>query len=97
MPALNRSGLPITLRFHDLRNSYATWLVSDGLPVNVVQRMMGHQQAATTLNRYTRAPADYEDRVRDAMDAAAAFSLTSDLQEDLDDGEDPEAPGEAPA
>ncbi|MFD0599992.1 tyrosine-type recombinase/integrase [Catellatospora coxensis] len=43
------------LRFHDLRHSYATWLVSDGLPVNVVQRVMGHESASTTLNLYTRA------------------------------------------
>jgi integrase len=42
------------LRFHDLRHSYATWLVSDGVPVNDVQRIMGHEQATTTLNLYTQ-------------------------------------------
>jgi len=52
------------LRFHDLRHSYATWLVSDGLPVNVVQRVMGHVRASTTLNLYTHAPEDYDERVR---------------------------------
>jgi integrase len=41
------------LRFHDLRHSYATWLVTDGVPINLVQRVMGHEQASTTLNRYT--------------------------------------------
>jgi integrase len=40
-------------KFHDLRHCYATWLVSDGVPVNVVQAVMGHEQASTTLNRYT--------------------------------------------
>src|SRR5262249_39147560 len=25
-PSLTRAGLPYTLRFHDLRHSYATWL-----------------------------------------------------------------------
>ena len=29
------------LRFHDLRHSYATWLVDDGVPPNMVQRVMG--------------------------------------------------------
>jgi integrase len=43
------------LRFHDLRHSYASWLVTDGLPVNVVQRVIGHEQASFTLNRYTHA------------------------------------------
>jgi integrase len=34
---------------------YATWLVSDGVPINVVSRLMGHEQISTTLNRYTHA------------------------------------------
>jgi len=59
------------LRFHDLRHSYATWLVLDGLPVNVVQRIMGHQKATTTLNLYTHAPTDYDRRVRDTFGPAA--------------------------
>jgi integrase len=41
------------MRFHDLRHAYATWLVTDGVPINLVQRVMGHEQASTTLNRYT--------------------------------------------
>nr|WP_245714728.1 site-specific integrase [Micromonospora inyonensis] len=52
------------LRFHDLRHSYATWLVTDGVPINIVQRVMGHEQASTTLDRYTHTPDGYADRVR---------------------------------
>ena len=52
------------LRFDDLRHCYATWLVSAGVPVNMVQRVMGHAQPSTTLNRYTHVPSDYDDRVR---------------------------------
>jgi integrase len=55
------------LRFHDLRHSYATWLVSAGLPVNVIQRAMGHQSPTTTLAVYTHSPDDYGDRIRDAF------------------------------
>ena len=51
---LIQSGLPPGLRFRDLRHSYATWLVSDGVPINVVSRLMGHEQISTTLDRYTR-------------------------------------------
>lgn len=42
------------MRFHDLRHSYATWLVDDGVPVNMVQRVMGHERSVITLDLYTR-------------------------------------------
>jgi site-specific recombinase XerC len=66
------------LRFHDLRHCYATWLVSGGVPVNVVQVVMGHEQASTTLNRYTHTPADFFASVRAVFSDPADDSLTSD-------------------
>ncbi|MEU6075837.1 tyrosine-type recombinase/integrase [Micromonospora sp. NPDC047074] len=63
------------MRFHDLRHAYATWLVTDGVPINLVQRVMGHEQASTTLNRYTHTPDDYAARVLDAFDGSAASLL----------------------
>ncbi len=70
-PTLQRAGLDPTLRFHDLRHSYATWLVDDGVPVNVVQRVMGHERSATTLDLYTRR-SDGEDRILRALGASKA-------------------------
>jgi integrase len=55
------------LRFHDLRHSYATWLVDDGVPVNMVQRVMSHERSSTTLDLYTRR-ADDHDRILRALD-----------------------------
>ncbi|WDZ86366.1 tyrosine-type recombinase/integrase [Micromonospora cathayae] len=63
------------MRFHDLRHAYATWLVTDGVPINLVQRVMGHEQASTTLNRYTHTPDDYAARVLAAFDGPAASLL----------------------
>lgn len=54
------------LRFHDLRHSYATWLVDDGVPVNMVQRVMGHERSSTTLDLYTRRT-DGHDRILRAL------------------------------
>ena len=54
------------LKFHDLRHSYATWLVDDGVPVNMVQRVMGHERSATTLDLYTRRT-DNGDRILRAL------------------------------
>ncbi|GAA4860648.1 hypothetical protein GCM10023403_26310 [Pseudonocardia benzenivorans] len=55
------------LRFHDLRHSYATWLVDDGVPPNMVQRVLGHERSSTTLDLYTRRTDD-GDRILRALD-----------------------------
>lgn len=40
------------LRFHDLRHSYATYLLSKGIPVKYVQKQLGHSKATMTLDTY---------------------------------------------
>lgn len=80
-PSLARAGIK-GLRFHDLRHSYATWLVSDGVPINVVQRVMGHENASTTLNLYTHTPSDYDSRIRSTF---ADFPLTPDPRESTEE------------
>jgi integrase len=89
-PALLRSGLPVALRFHDLRHSYATWLVSDGVPINDVAKVMGHEQASTTLDRYTHSTSDRDRRV---LATFAAFSLPSIMGDDEENEEDPSGEG----
>ena len=70
-------GCP-ALRFHDLRHSYATWLVANGVPVNGVSRLKGHEQISTTLDRYTHDARDYADlRVRQVFAALAADDLVT--------------------
>ncbi|SNQ50551.1 Integrase family protein (fragment) [Frankia canadensis] len=70
-----------SLTFHGLRHCYATWLITEGVPVNVVQVALGHERASTTLDRYTHRPRDYEDRLRDALTDSADDSLTGDDRE----------------
>jgi integrase len=72
-------------RFHDLRHSYATWLVSDGVAINDVQRAMGHSLASTTLDLYTHTPAGYEERIRRAVEGGSAANL---LPGEGEEGED---------
>ncbi|MEU5720199.1 tyrosine-type recombinase/integrase [Micromonospora sp. NPDC047738] len=33
-------------------------MVSDGVPINDVAKVMGHEQTSTTLNRYTHSTAE---------------------------------------
>jgi integrase len=50
-PLVKRAGVPL-IRFHDLRHSAATNLLTAGVPVEVVSRMLGHSDIATTLRIY---------------------------------------------
>lgn len=59
------------LRFHDLRHSYATWLVDDEVPPNMIQRVMGHEQVSTTLQLYVRRT-EHHDRIREALGGTIA-------------------------
>ena len=47
-----------------MRHSYATWLISAGVPVNDVARIMGHENMSTTLDRYTQSTNECYGRVR---------------------------------
>jgi site-specific recombinase XerD len=62
-----------------LRHSYATWLVSDGVPVNDIQRIMGHEQA-TTLNLYTHSSGGVSERMRKTFDAFRCLDRPSGCQ-----------------
>lgn len=39
--------------FHCLRHTYATYLLSNGIPIKFVQEQLGHSTAQTTLNVYS--------------------------------------------
>jgi len=49
---LKEIGLP-HMRFHDLRHSAATLLLSMGVPMKVVQELLGHSNFSTTANVYS--------------------------------------------
>lgn len=51
-PLLERAGLP-RVRFHDLRHSAATLLLSLGTHPKVVQELLGHSQIGVTMDIYS--------------------------------------------
>jgi Site-specific recombinase XerD len=51
-PLLLKAGVP-KIRFHDLRHSTATLLLSQGVHPKVVQELLGHSQISMTLDTYS--------------------------------------------
>jgi integrase len=65
-----RSGVQEDLRFHDLRHTCATLLLSEGVNVKVVSEMLGHASITITLNTYSHVLPDMQDSAAEAMEAA---------------------------
>jgi integrase len=66
----DRSGVREDLRFHDLRHTCATLLLSEGVNAKVVSEMLGHASITITLNTYSHVLPDMQDTAADAMEAA---------------------------
>lgn len=41
------------MRIHDLRHTFASWLLASGVPIHVVQNLLGHESIKTTVDTYT--------------------------------------------
>ncbi|HZI19384.1 MAG TPA: site-specific integrase [Pyrinomonadaceae bacterium] len=67
------AGLP-DVRFHDLRHTYATRLISWHMPSLEVGRLLGHTQANTTY-RYVNANEETARRAADTLDALRAANV----------------------
>lgn len=66
-PLLQRAGLPI-IRFHDLRHGCGSLLLSEGVPVKVVQEILGHSSMSITMDVYAHVLPDMQERAAAAMD-----------------------------
>jgi len=51
-PLLRRTGLP-DVRFHDLRHTCATLLLTKGVHPKIVSEMLGHSSVSITLDVYS--------------------------------------------
>jgi len=68
-PLLKCAGLP-HMRFHDLRHTCATLLLSRGHHPKLVQDLLGHSSVAMTLDRYSHVLPGMGDQTAAAMEAA---------------------------
>jgi len=47
--AFTRAGLPASTRFHDLRHTFASWLLAEGGDLRMVQEALHHADVKTTM------------------------------------------------
>ena len=50
-----RAGVP-QIRIHDLRHSFATLSIEQGMDIKTISHMLGHTDAGFTMNTYTHVP-----------------------------------------
>ncbi len=63
---LKRAGLP-RIRFHDLRHTFATMALQNGVDVKTLSGALGHYSAGFTLNTYTHATAQMKQDAADTI------------------------------
>jgi integrase len=66
-PLLKRAGLP-QIRFHDLRHTCATLLLSKNVNPKVVSEMLGHATIAITLDTYSHVLPTMQESAAKAME-----------------------------
>ena len=71
---LKRAGLP-QVRFHDLRHTFATLALQNGVDVKTVSGMLGHYSAGFTLDTYAHVTTSAQRRAAEAMEHVLSGSL----------------------
>jgi integrase len=64
-----KAGLPTGTRFHDLRHTFASALIAAGCSVKAVQKALGHESAAVTLDTCSHLWPSDTDRTRAAVES----------------------------
>jgi len=72
-PLLKKAGLP-AIRFHDLRHTSATLLLSAGVHPKVVQERLGHSQISVTLDVYSHVLPTMQLEAAAKLDVAMRYS-----------------------
>ena len=71
---LKRAGLP-RVRFHDLRHTFATLALQNGVDVKTVSGMLGHYSAGFTLDTYAHVTTSAQRQAAEAMEHVLSSSL----------------------
>jgi len=65
-----RRWAPWDTTFHDLRHTFASTALAEGVPISEVSRWLGHKSITTTVDLYGHLVPEASGRARDALDNA---------------------------
>ena len=71
---LKRAGLP-KVRFHDLRHTFATLALQNGVDVKTVSSMLGHYSAGFTLDTYAHVTTDAQLKAAQTMGSILSHAV----------------------
>ncbi len=77
-PAASRAGLSENLRFHDLRHTYAAFLIAEGAHPRAMMERLGHSTINVTLGTYGHLFPNLEERIDDALTERYRHAIASD-------------------
>ena len=64
---LSNADLP-QIRFHDLRHTAATLMISNGIPALIVSKILGHSKPSVTMNIYAHASVEMQSEAAKLME-----------------------------
>jgi integrase len=67
-PAITAAGLPTDTTFHDLRHTFASTALAEGVPISEVSRWLCHKSITITVNLDGHLVPEASGRARDALD-----------------------------
>ena len=62
----DKAGVP-RIRFHDLRHSFATLSLEQGMDIKIVSHILGHTNASFTMNTYMHVKDSMQENVANTM------------------------------
>lgn len=80
-PALERAGLPKSIRLYDLRHTHATLLLLAGVHAKVVAERLGHSSIKTTLDTYSHVLPGMQKEAAEKLDGLL-YSTTPEAAHD---------------
>ncbi|MBR3312971.1 MAG: site-specific integrase [Atopobiaceae bacterium] len=69
----------VVVGFHDLRHTWATLSINDGMPISEVSRILGHSDIHVTLSKYVGEDKEKQREIVDAMNDVFSACIPDDV------------------